>query len=290
MKPELYQAQYARAFNGNETWNAIPVSTGARYLWKDDSTYIRLPTFLQNVSKEPGAIEPIVNAHALSVLGDSVTTDHISPAGNIAKNGPAADYLRAQGIEPRDFNSYGARRGNHEVMVRGTFANVRLKNELAPGTEGGVTVYVPSGEQMSVFEAADRYRKEKTPLVVIAGKDYGMGSSRDWAAKGPSLLGVKAVLFETVERIHRSNLIGMGILPLQFLDGQNRTTLGLTGHESFTIPTDDHLKPGQKISVTATCQNGTQKTFDTLCRLDSPVELEYFRHSGILPFVLQGLL
>lgn len=289
-KPDLYKTEYTHVFEGTDEWNSLEVPEGDRYQWKDESTYIRLPTFLKNISKHSSPIQPINNARVLAVLGDSITTDHISPAGNISKNGPTADYLRAHAVEPRDFNSYGARRGNHEVMMRGTFANVRLKNLLATDTEGSVTVHIPSGEQMSIFEVAERYRNDGTPLIVIAGKDYGMGSSRDWAAKGPALLGVRAVIFESVERIHRSNLIGMGILPLQFLDGQNRTTLGLTGLETFAIPIDDQLKPGKKITITTFNDDGSQKTFETLCRLDSIVELDYFRHGGILPYVLRGLL
>ncbi len=285
LKPELYRAQYADVFNGNRIWNELPVSAGNRYTWKQDSTYIRRPTFLENIRHEPSSISPIENARALAVLGDSITTDHISPAGNIARIGPAADYLRMHKVNPKDFNSYGARRGNHEVMMRGTFANVRLKNLLAPETEGGVTLHLPSGEQMSIFDAAQRYQKEGVPLLVIAGKDYGMGSSRDWAGKGPALLGIRAVIFETVERIHRSNLIGMGILPLQFLYGENTKTLGLSGHETFTIPLDEAMSPGAHLRVKA-----DDKTFEVICRIDSPVELDYFRNGGILPFVLRQLL
>ncbi|MBI4714041.1 aconitate hydratase AcnA [Candidatus Uhrbacteria bacterium] len=289
LKPELFKTQYQNVTVGSDQWKSLSVPNDNLYKWNEKSTYIRLPTFFAGLTKKPDAIKPIYEARALLVLGDSVTTDHISPAGNIARTGPTADYLRENGIEPKDFNSYGARRGNHEVMMRGTFANVRLKNELAPGTEGGVTIHIPTDELTSVFEAAERYKKEKTPLVVIAGKDYGMGSSRDWAAKGPALLGVRAVLFESVERIHRSNLIGMGILPLQFLEGQNRKIIGLTGRGKFTIPIDNDLKPGQKITVTALNSDGSNKTFEVLCRLDSVVECEYFRHGGILPFVIRGI-
>ncbi len=290
LKPQLYRSQYANVFDGNQTWSALPVLEGNRYAWKKDSTYIRLPTFLENIEPQPKPIQTIRGARVLVRLGDSVTTDHISPAGNIARSGPTAEYLRAHQIEPKDFNSYGSRRGNHEIMMRGTFANIHLKNLLAPETEGGITVYLPNQEQMSLYDAAMRYRDEQTPLMVIAGKDYGMGSSRDWAAKGPALLGVRAVLFETVERIHRSNLIGMGILPLQFLQNETLETHGLTGTEIFDIPLDASLIPGQHLTITATTADGTTKSFTTLCRMDSSVELDYFRHGGILPFVLRSLL
>lgn len=290
LRPNLFKIQYQNMSEGSHEWKSLSVPDGNLYKWDEKSTYIRLPTFFEHLGKNPDIIKQIISARALLVLGDSVTTDHISPAGNIARTGPAADYLRQNGIEPKDFNSYGARRGNHEVMMRGTFANTRLKNELAHGTEGGVTIHVPSDELLSVFDAAEKYQTEKTPLIVIAGKDYGMGSSRDWAAKGPALLGVRAVLFESVERIHRSNLIGMGILPLQFLNGQNRKTLSMTGRESFTIQIDNNLKPGQIIKITALSDGGSQKTFDVLCRLDSNVELEYFRCGGILPYVLRSLV
>jgi aconitate hydratase len=236
-------------------------------------------------------VKDIKGMRALAVLGDSVTTDHISPAGNIAKDGPAGHYLQSLGVKPADFNSYGARRGNHEVMVRGTFANIRLRNLMAPGTEGGVTRFSPSGEEMSIYDASVRYQKEKTPLVVIAGKEYGTGSSRDWAAKGTLLLGVNAVIAESFERIHRSNLVGMGVLPLQFLDGQNRESLGLTGFELFSIqnvPAAVESCGKARVRVTAD-QDGAKKTFGAIARVDTPQEAEYYRNGGILPYVLRQL-
>ena len=226
----------------------------------------------------------------LAVLGDSVTTDHISPAGSIQPDSPAGKYLIAQGVQPKDFNSYGARRGNHEVMMRGTFANIRLRNLLAPGTEGGWTLHQPSGEKMTIYDAAVRYEREKTPLVVLAGKEYGSGSSRDWAAKGPLLLGVRAVIAESYERIHRSNLVGMGILPLQYLEGQTAESLGLTGQESFTIEGLASLAPRTKTQVRARAENGQEKTFETLVRVDTPEEVSYYRHGGILLYVLRQML
>ena len=239
--------------------------------------------------KQPGAVGDIRGARALAVLGDSVTTDHISPAGNIAKSSPAAKYLVGQGVQPADFNQYGARRGNHEVMMRGTFANIRLRNLMLPGTEGGVTLHVPTGEQMSIYDAAVKYKAEGTPLVVLAGKEYGTGSSRDWAAKGTMLLGVKAVIAESFERIHRSNLIGMGVLPLQFKDGQNAQTLGLTGQETFEIGGLDG-GAAKTVTVTATPASGAPIRFEARVRIDTPKEREYYRHGGILPFVLRQLL
>jgi aconitate hydratase len=238
----------------------------------------------------PADIKPIENARILMMVGDSITTDHISPAGAIKKDSPAGKHLQEEGVQFADFNSYGSRRGNDRVMTRGTFANIRLRNLLAPGTEGGVTIHLPSNQQMSVYDASVKYKSENTPLMVIAGKDYGMGSSRDWAAKGTLLLGVKAVIAESYERIHRSNLVGMGVLPLQFLPGENRETIGLTGQEKFTIEAlSNNLKARQKVTVSAVSPNGT-KRFETLCRIDIPVEIEYYRHGGILQMVLRQML
>jgi aconitate hydratase len=287
---ELFTSVYANGFDGDESWQQIPVPAGARFAWDPKSTYVRRPTFFENVSLEPSARKDIVNARALAVLGDFVTTDHISPAGNIAKDSPAARYLVENGVAPRDFNSYGARRGNHEVMMRGTFANVRLRNLMVSGSEGGVTRHVPSGEVQSIYDAAMRYKAEGTPLLIVAGKEYGSGSSRDWAAKGTFLLGVQAVIAESFERIHRSNLIGMGILPLQFLVGQNRETLGLTGDECFTVRgIEAGLVPGAVLKVDFTRGEVTQ-SFDVKTRIDTLVEVDYYRHGGILQYVLRQLV
>jgi aconitate hydratase len=275
-------------FTGDEHWNTIGVPAGKIYSWDEKSTYVKNPPYFVGMTMTPGAVADIRNARALALLGDSVTTDHISPAGDISKTSPAAKYLVSLGVQPADFNSYGARRGNHEVMMRGTFANIRLRNQLAPGTEGGVTVHVPSGEQMSIFDAAMRYQQEGTPLVVIAGKEYGTGSSRDWAAKGTMLLGVKAVITESFERIHRSNLIGMGVLPLQFKEGENAQSLGLTGKESFEII---GLNGGaaKMVTVVATPASGAPIKFEVRVRIDTPKEREYYQHGGILHYVLRQL-
>ena len=268
----------------------MQVPTGERYAWDENSEYVKRPPYFDGMPKQPAAVGDIRGARVLAVLGDSVTTDHISPAGNIAKSSPAAKYLMAKGVEPADFNSYGARRGNHEVMVRGTFANIRLRNALVPGIEGGVTRYLPSSEQMSIFEASEKYRADGTPLIVLAGKEYGSGSSRDWAAKGPYLLGIKAVIAESFERIHRSNLIGMGILPLQYVGGATRESLGLTGEETFAIEgVAAKLDPGMTVHVTAAAAGGETKRFDALVRIDTPDEAEYYRHGGILHYVLRQL-
>jgi len=291
LKPQMYHEQYGNVFEGNETWNAIPISANPVYEWNSESTYIQEPPFFVDLSPEPAPLENIVGARVLALLGDSVTTDHISPAGSIAVDSPAGRYLISRGVEVKDFNSYGSRRGNDRVMVRGTFANIRLKNLLAPGTEGGVTIYFPTREQMSIFDAAERYKADGTPLVVLAGKEYGTGSSRDWAAKGALLLGVKAVIAESFERIHRSNLIGMGVLPLQFSDGQNVASLGLTGHEVFNIEgISNDLKPRQNLIVTAVSEDGRCTTFNVICRLDTPVEVNYYRNGGILHAVLRDML
>ncbi len=285
---EMFRRGYASVFEGDERWQAIKVPAGKIYAWDQHSTYVKNPPYFDGMSMEPAAVGEIRGARALALLGDSVTTDHISPAGNIAKGSPAANYLMAQGVQPVDFNQYGARRGNHEVMMRGTFANIRLKNLLLPGTEGGVTVHVPSGEQLSIFDAAMRYQKEKTPLIILAGKEYGTGSSRDWAAKGTMLLGVRAVIAESFERIHRSNLIGMGVLPLQFQDGQSARSLGLSGRERFEI---QGLSGGSARSVTvvATPDEGAAIRFDVRVRIDTPKERDYFQHGGILHYVLRQL-
>ena len=285
---EMFRRGYAGVFEGDERWQAIKVPAGKIYAWDPHSTYVKNPPYFDGMSMAPAAVGEIRGARALALLGDSVTTDHISPAGNIAKGSPAANYLVAQGVQPVDFNQYGARRGNHEVMMRGTFANIRLKNLLLPGTEGGVTVHVPSGEQLSIFDAAMRYQSEKTPLIILAGKEYGTGSSRDWAAKGTMLLGVRAVIAESFERIHRSNLIGMGVLPLQFQDGQSARSLGLTGRERFEI---QGLAGGSARSVTvvATPDNGAAIRFDVRVRIDTPKERDYFQHGGILHYVLRQL-
>jgi aconitate hydratase len=290
IEPGHYAKAYGAVFEGDEGWRALSVPKGDTFAWDEKSTYIRKPTFFENLGKEPKPLADVEGARCLALLGDSITTDHISPAGNIAKTSPAAKYLGDNGVLPADFNQYGARRGNHEVMMRGTFANIRLKNLMLPGTEGGVTVHVPSGEPMSIYDAAMKYQAWGTPLVVIAGAEYGTGSSRDWAAKGTMLLGVKAVIAKSFERIHRSNLAGMGVLPLQFAPGEDAQTLGLTGKETFDIGNvADGLVPQKKIAVTATSDDGTRKTFTATLRLDTPNEVDYYRHGGILQFVLRQM-
>jgi len=286
--PAAFKRLYGNIDAFNPQWNAIPTPRSERYDWPD-STYIREPPFFQDLSPEPAAIRSIEDARVLVLLGDSVTTDHISPAGAIPK-GPAADYLIAHGIAPRDFNSFGSRRGNHEVMMRGTFANIRLHNRLASGTEGGVTLHLPDGESMWIYDAAVRYKEEGVPLIVIAGEDYGMGSSRDWAAKGTLLLGVRAVIAESFERIHRSNLVGMGVLPLQFEPGQSAESLGLNGLESYTVAVDDGIEPLQNIDVLASCDDGTEQRFQATALLNSTIEVGYYRNGGILPAVLREML
>lgn len=288
--PEMFRKQYGNTYQGNEAWNAIPSPSSDVYQWNKTSTYIQEPPFFADFAIEPKPIQPIVGARALVVLGDTITTDHISPAGDIAENSPAGKYLKENGIEKVDFNSYGARRGSHEVMIRGTFANIRLRNLLVPGSEGGVTEYLPTGEVMSIFEASTRYLASNTPLVVLAGAEYGTGSSRDWAAKGTSLLGAKAVIARSYERIHRSNLVMMGVLPLQFKEGESVQSLGLTGRERFDILNIDNLKPKQEVTVVATDDEGNSKTFTAICRIDAAVEVEYFRNGGILPTVLRKFL
>jgi len=284
----MFRKGYASVFTGDEHWNSIKVPAGKIYSWNDKSSYVKNPPYFTGMTMKPAAITDIRGARVLALLGDSVTTDHISPAGNISKSSPAAQYLMSLGVQPADFNSYGARRGNHEVMMRGTFANIRLRNQLAPGTEGGITVHVPSGEQMSIFDASVRYQQEGTPLIVIAGKEYGTGSSRDWAAKGTMLLGAKAVIAESFERIHRSNLIGMGVLPLQFKEGQNAQSLGLTGKETYEVI---GLNGGaaKAVTVVATPASGAPIKFEARVRIDTPKEREYFQHGGILHYVLRQL-
>ncbi len=290
VKPEMYKAQYANVFEGNEAWNAIPVTDSPVYDWSAESTYIQEPPFFIDLTPEPAPMTNVTGARVLVLLGDSVTTDHISPAGPIAVHSPAGEYLMAHGVKPKDFNSYGSRRGNDRVMARGTFANIRLKNLLVPGTEGGVTVHLPTGEQMPIFDAAQRYIADQIPLIVLAGKEYGTGSSRDWAAKGTLLLGAKAVIAESYERIHRSNLIGMGVLPLQFKADENVSALGLTGHEVFDIAgIDNDLQPGQELTVRATAEDGAGTTFMVICRVDTPVEVNYYHNGGILHTVLRNI-
>jgi aconitate hydratase len=288
LNPALFRARYASVFDGDEVWQALPVPEGSRYSWDPKSTYVAEPPFFQNLSTEPAPLRDIVNARVLAVLGDSVTTDHISPAGSIPRNGPAAKYLLEHGVQQVDWNTFGARRGHHEVMMRGTFGNVRIKNALTPDREGNWTLHVPSGEVMSIFDAAMRYQQAGTPLVILTGKEYGTGSSRDWAAKGPALQGVRAVIAESYERIHRSNLVGMGVLPLQYEPGTTRQSLGLSGRETISIRgIAKGLTPGGTVTVTATAEDGTATTFQTIVRLNSAVELDYYRNGGILHRVLR---
>jgi aconitate hydratase len=284
----MFTKSYANVFGGDENWNSIKTPTGKIYAWDGGSTYVKNPPYFDGITMTPAAIADIKGARALAVLGDSVTTDHISPAGNISKSSAAAKYLLAQGVPAAEFNSYGARRGNHEVMMRGTFANIRLRNLLAPGTEGGVTKYLPTDEVMSIFDASVRYKADHTPLVILAGKEYGTGSSRDWAAKGTMLLGVKAVVAESFERIHRSNLIGMGVLPLQYLNGQTTQSLGLTGREAFEI-VGLNRGAAKTVRIVATAEDGRKTEFDVRLRIDTPKELEYYQHGGILQYVVRQL-
>jgi len=295
VRSEMFIKKYGDVYQGDSAWKSIKVPEGDTYDWVPDSTYVRNPPYFDELTQETGEVSDIKKARVLALLGDSITTDHISPAGSIKKDSPAGKYLLEKGVTFEDFNSYGARRGNHEVMMRGTFANIRLKNKLAGGVEGGVTIHLPDGEQMSIFDASMKYQKEGTPLVIIAGKEYGSGSSRDWAAKGPMLLGVKVVIAESYERIHRSNLVGMGILPLEFLSGDNAETLRLTGREVYDIVGfADHLElgfqEGREITVRAEREDGSAIRFPVLVRIDTPQEIQYYRHGGILPFVLRKLL
>jgi len=287
---EQYRKEYAEAFEGDAKWKALPIPVGDIYQWDPKSTYIKMPPYFDNMPKNPPALRDIHGARVLAVLGDSVTTDHISPAGSIALDSPAGKYLVANGVKPHDFNSYGARRGNHEVMMRGTFANIRLRNQLAPGTEGSWTLYLPGGEKMFIYDAAVKYREAGVPLVVLAGKEYGSGSSRDWAAKGTRLLGVRAVIAESYERIHRSNLVGMGVLPLEYKAGETRESLGLTGHEIFEIEGVSSLSPKKSITVRAKSENSQVKSFSVVARADTPEEVSYYHHGGILQYVLRQML
>jgi aconitate hydratase len=290
VRSEIFTRNYASVFDGDDRWRALPVPPGDRYAWDASSTYVALPPFFEGIGSEPAPLADVVNARVLAMVGDSVTTDHISPAGSIARTSPAGAWLIDHGVEPREFNSYGARRGHHEVMMRGTFANIRLRNLLTADAEGNVTEHLPSGERMSIFDAAQRYTTEGTRLVILAGKEYGSGSSRDWAAKGPYLLGVRAVIAESYERIHRSNLVGMGVLPLQYLPGENAATLGLTGRERFSVTgIADGLRPHQEVRVTATADDGHETRFGAIARLDGEIDVTYYRNGGVLQTVLRRL-
>ncbi|NKQ34647.1 MAG: aconitate hydratase AcnA [Chloroflexi bacterium] len=291
ISPEMFREEYAHVYTANEEWNAIPISGGELFDWKEESTYIQEPPFFTTLTPEVEPIHNIENARVLVKVGDSITTDHISPAGDISRTSPAGEYLLEHDVPPPYFNSYGSRRGNDRVMTRGTFANIRLRNQLAPGTEGGWTTYLPTNEVMTIFDASLKYKEAGTPLAALAGKDYGMGSSRDWAAKGPYLLGIRLVIAESYERIHRSNLVGMGILPLQFMPGENAASLGLDGTEVYsTLNLTDDVQPGQTIQVKAVKEDGSEIVFDTLCRIDTPVEVDYYRNGGILHTVLRNFL
>jgi aconitate hydratase len=290
LTPELFIARYADVFNGNETWNQIPVGGGELFHWDSASTYIQEPPFFTDLTLDPPSTSDIVGARVLVHLGNSVTTDHISPAGAIPADGPAGRYLIERGVQPRDFNSFGSRRGNDQVLTRGTFGNIRLKNLLVPGVEGGVTVHFPDGARLPIYEAALRYQDEGVPTIVLAGREYGSGSSRDWAAKGPRLLGVRAVLAESLERIHRSNLVGMGLLPLEFLPGQSAASLGLTGSERFSLHGLEDLEPRSTRTVEVEADDGRSLSFEVRVRIDTPVELDYFRSGGILQMVLRQMM
>jgi aconitate hydratase len=287
--PELFRRTYAGVFEGDDRWKALPIPDGDRYAWDPDSTYVARPPYFEGLTMDPPPITDIVGARALAVLGDSVTTDHISPAGSIVPWAPAGQWLQEHGVAPLEFNSYGSRRGHHEVLIRGTFGNIRLRNALASEGEGPYTAHLPDGEEGFIYDVAVRYDEESVPLIVIAGKEYGTGSSRDWAAKGPLLMGVRAVIAESFERIHRTNLVGMGILPLQFGPGENLPSLGLTGRESFTIAGIETLVPRARLRVTARADDGKSRTFEVTCRIDGPIELDYYRNGGILPAVLRRL-
>lgn len=290
VKTQMFHKEYSAVFDGDETWQLLKTEDTPVYAWQPDSTYIRHPPFFEGMTKTPEAIKDIHQASILAILGDSVTTDHISPAGNIKADSPAGRYLREHGVEPKDFNSYGSRRGNHEVMMRGTFANIRIRNEMVPGIEGGFTKHIPTGETLAIYDAAMRYQQEQTPLAIIAGNEYGSGSSRDWAAKGTRLLGVRVVIAGSFERIHRSNLIGMGVLPLEFPKGVSRQTLGLKGDEKIEITGLNSLTPGQDVAVNITFADGRQETIMARCRIDTQTELAYFEHGGILHYVIRNML
>jgi aconitate hydratase len=287
--PDMFRKRYANVFDGDAHWQAIRVTGGDTYRWNPSSTYVQNPPYFEGLTMTAEPVGDVVNARALALFGDSITTDHISPAGSIKADSPAGRWLAERQVPKAEFNSYGARRGNHEVMMRGTFANIRIRNRLAPGTEGGLTTYFPTGEVMPIYDAAMRYRDDGTPLVILAGKEYGTGSSRDWAAKGTKLLGVRAVIAESFERIHRSNLVGMGVLPLQFRDGESAASLGLTGRETFTIPGMGRLQPRQMLTIGFVREDGSQGTFEVLCRIDTANEIDYFYAGGILHFVLRKL-
>jgi len=286
----MYKKEYGEVFEGDAHWKSLQVPKGDLYVWDAKSTYIKNPPFFEKISKTPAPLTDIHNARVLVMLGNSVTTDHISPAGSIGVDTPAGKWLISQGVKPSDFNSYGARRGNHEVMMRGTFANIRLRNQLAPGTEGGWSVHQPDGEKMSIYDASMKYQEDGVPLIVLGGKEYGSGSSRDWAAKGTVLLGIRAVIAESYERIHRSNLLGMGVLPLQYRAGETAQSLGLTGFEGFTIDGVAKLAPGLTVEVRARDNSGKETVFQTVARADTPEEVNYYRHGGILPYVLRQML
>ena len=291
ISPEIFNNQYSRVFEGDETWKSLEAPQSDIYKWDTESTYIQEPPFFDDFPLEPEDPEDIEGANVLALLGDSITTDHISPAGSIPKDGPAGGYLISKGVSQRSFNSFGSRRGNHEVMIRGSFANIRIKNKMVGGKEGGWTVHVPTGEEMSIYEASSRYMSDGTDLVVIGGKEYGTGSSRDWAAKGTALLGARCVIAESFERIHRSNLVGMGVLPLQFEEGESAESLGLTGFETLSVSgISEDLYPGKKMTVTVTDTDGGQREFHATCRLDTPVEVEYYRNGGILQTVLRQMI
>ncbi|HHJ1176660.1 TPA: aconitate hydratase AcnA [Proteus mirabilis] len=290
VKTQMFHKEYSAVFDGDETWQSLKIQDTPVYAWQPDSTYIRHPPFFEGMTKTPEAIKDIHQASILAILGDSVTTDHISPAGNIKADSPAGRYLREHGVEPKDFNSYGSRRGNHEVMMRGTFANIRIRNEMVPGIEGGFTKHIPTGETLAIYDAAMRYQQENTPLAIIAGNEYGSGSSRDWAAKGTRLLGVRVVIAGSFERIHRSNLIGMGVLPLEFPNGVSRQTLGLKGDEKIELTGLNSLTPGQDVAVNITFADGRQETIMARCRIDTQTELAYFEHGGILHYVIRNML
>ena len=296
VQSEMFRKNYAAVYEGDEAWRALEVPEGDRFAWDPESTYVRRPPYFDGMERQPPArVDDISGLRVFAILGDSVTTDHISPAGSIKKDSPAGEHLVAKGVSPADFNSYGARRGNHEVMVRGTFANSRIKNRMAPGREGGFTTYLPTGEVTTLYDAAMRYRAAGIPLIVLAGKEYGSGSSRDWAAKGPMLQGIRVVIAESYERIHRSNLVGMGILPLQFADGESAASLGLEGAETFEVrglssAIASAFAQGRDLQVRARRTNGTERVFTATIRIDTPQEILYYRHGGILPFVLRQLL
>jgi len=292
LTPEMFKTRYASAFSGDDRWKAVPSTNAVTYAWDKNSTYVKLPPYFDGLTMEPGVVSDIAGARVLAKLGDSVTTDHISPAGNIRATVPAGLYLTEKGVAPKDFNSYGTRRGNDEVMVRGTFANIRLRNQMAPGTEGGITIKLPEGQQTSIFEASRAYLAEGTPLLILGGKEYGSGSSRDWAAKGTKLLGVKAVLVESFERIHRANLVGMGVLPLQFKAGESAATYNLDGTETFDIQGLAPLNNGETVplvKVTAQRTSGEVVEFEVRLRIDTPTEADYYRHGGVLNYVLRQL-